>query len=1175
MLRWIITLLGILALAALIWFVGPLVSVAGIEPLASPLSRIVAILVLVVVWLVVSLVRQLRANRAGDQIVEGMAAQEAPPAAAAGPSDHELSAEEVAVLRERFREAMAVLKESRRKRGGQSLYDLPWYVIIGPPGSGKTTALINSGLEFPLSDRFGKEALRGVGGTRDCDWWFTNEAVLLDTAGRYVTQDSHAAADSAAWSGFLDLLKRHRRQRPLNGVLVAMSLSDLIVCSEREREAHVRAIRRRIAEVRKQLGIELPVYMVFTKCDLIAGFMEFFDDLRRDDRRQVWGMTFPHGDRTQAPVARFGAEFDALLTRLNERLLARMDHERDILRRSMIYEFPQEMATLKEALDEFLRGVFGASRYEDQALLRGVYFTSGTQEGTPIDRMMGSLARTFGLDATSLPAFSGQGRSYFITDLLREVIFAEQGLAGSDRRFQRQRTWLQRSAYALALLAAVGAGIAWSTSFTRNQGYLGQVQQRLDDYAKVARPAPGNDFAKIVPRLDALRDIGRVFEPFAEGVPWLSGLGLYQGTKIGQAAHRAYLRELNATLAPALAARLAAQLQGTDDPDFLYQGLKTYLMLGDLEHFDAEQIKLWFSVDWQRRYGDDATLRGHLQTHLDSLLGEGFEPVALDEGVISNVRLALNQVPLAQLVYGRLKRESMADDKYPFRIADVVGRDGQRVFTRASGKGLADGIPGLFTYRGFYEGFLKQSKPMVARVRKERWVLGKGKDELSRAELDQLDSDIMALYSAEYMRRWDALLDDLRIVSISSVRQGIQILDILSGSNSPLRRLLKAVARNTDLTRLPPALAKLAQSKQKAAKKGRLARLFSSAGEDQPAAPASQIPGAAVARHYQRLNQLVQVEGGGAPPIDRLLDLLSQLYGQMSSAAEAGAEGAAGASAAGRGVLRRVRVEAARQPQPVKRWLLALAGKSEAATSARIRSSVRKRIAAAWASRVVPQCRKVLVDRYPVYANSRREMTLEDFGRFFGPGGTIDGFFKEVIKPYVDTTVEPWRWKRAGGVRLGIPNSVLREFQRAALIRDTFFDGGGKKPLVRFRLKPLAMDASIERFLMHLGTQKLTYNHGPARPTSLRWPDRSGSGRVELRVRPAPQGTRSSFTDDGPWAWFRLLARSRMQATDVPDRFKLQFTLGGRRINYELRASSAYNPFGLKALAVFRCPEKL
>ena len=101
-------------------------------------------------------------------------------------------------------------------------------MIIGPPGSGKTTALLNSGLQFPLEQRVGKGALRGVGGTRNCDWWFTDEAIFLDTAGRYTTQDSDAESDSVGWSEFLALLKKYRARRPLNGVIVTVSAQDLL-----------------------------------------------------------------------------------------------------------------------------------------------------------------------------------------------------------------------------------------------------------------------------------------------------------------------------------------------------------------------------------------------------------------------------------------------------------------------------------------------------------------------------------------------------------------------------------------------------------------------------------------------------------------------------------------------------------------------------------------------------------------------------------------------------------------------------------------------------------------------------------------------------------------------------------------------------------------------------------
>src|SRR6185312_13723750 len=165
-------------------------------------------------------------------------------------------------LQARFQEAVDTLRKTRR---GGNLYALPWYVVIGPPGSGKSTLLQNSGLNFPLSNKFGKEALRGVGGTRNCDWWFTDEAVFLDTAGRYTTQDSDRAADAGAWTEFLSLLRRYRKRRPINGVLVAMSLSDLLMLDANGLRDHIGAVRRRLDELGEQLRIRVPVYLVLTK----------------------------------------------------------------------------------------------------------------------------------------------------------------------------------------------------------------------------------------------------------------------------------------------------------------------------------------------------------------------------------------------------------------------------------------------------------------------------------------------------------------------------------------------------------------------------------------------------------------------------------------------------------------------------------------------------------------------------------------------------------------------------------------------------------------------------------------------------------------------------------------------------------------------------------------------
>ena len=208
-------------------------------------------------------------------------------------------------------ERMGAALDTLRKAGGKTyLYDLPWYVIIGPPGAGKTTALRNSGLEFPGSRL---EAVEGLSGTRNCDWWFTEEAVLIDTAGRYTTQDSDAASDAASWTAFLQLLKRHRPRQPINGVILTFSCEDLMGAEAEDLAKHASTVRQRLSEIHEHLKIDFPVYLVFSKADLIAGFREYFALLTPQRRKAVWGVTFQTRNRQDPTWQQAEKEFEALL----------------------------------------------------------------------------------------------------------------------------------------------------------------------------------------------------------------------------------------------------------------------------------------------------------------------------------------------------------------------------------------------------------------------------------------------------------------------------------------------------------------------------------------------------------------------------------------------------------------------------------------------------------------------------------------------------------------------------------------------------------------------------------------------------------------------------------------------------------------------------------------------
>ncbi len=1184
--RWFISLIGLLALSLMIWWLGPLIAIAGSEPLGPPLNRIVVIGVILLAWLARQLLRALQARQGNRRLLEGVLGGEAPQEA--DPARQE-SAEELAILRQRLQEAIDILKAS--KLGGrfnrQYLYQLPWYIFIGPPGSGKTTALLNSGLHFPLADRLGNDAVQGVGGTRNCDWWFTDDAVLLDTAGRYTTQDSYEAVDRAAWNGFLELLKRHRRRRPINGVLVAVSIPDLLQQTELERLAHAKAIRLRIKELSDCFGIRFPIYVIFTKSDLLAGFNEFFEPMNREERSQVWGMTFPFADRTEmeSGILGFQEAFRELERRIDARLLDRLEQEHDPRRRILIYGFPQQFSSVREVMDGFLQEAFNANRYQETPMVRGVYFTSGTQEGTPIDRLLGAMAQEFGLNRQLAPAFSGQGRSYFIKRLFKDLIFPEAPLAGVNLRVERQRAWLQRLAYAGALGCTLLVVAAWSTSYSRNQSYIQQVAYQTQATEQAVAGVAGEDLSLtgLLPALDTARQIPGGYADREHPAPWMMGMGLYQGDKLGREAVVAYRNALRNLLLPRVMLSLEAQLKTPgNNPDYLYEALKVYLMIDDREHFDAETVRAWLLLQWQLQFPgpQQAQARQALANHLEALLEiMPTKPgLPLDQALVRQVRDELLRVSLADRVYSRLQRTSQdASVVPPLKLGSALGLGAASLFVRRSGDPLDREIPALYTYEGYRQLFLLRHLEIARRLLEETWILGPELERSnSQVNLAALGAEVQRRYYDDYIRVWERQLADIRIVPLRNLAQAMEVLNRLSSNTSPLRDYFQLVRHQTQLAEMPEAGGQaVAEAGRKVAGiTDRLAAILEvkpPQPQDTPEKSGSLTP---VDDHFAALDQLLQTREGGTPALDEILGLLNELYAYVNAMAGTRQSSQlldAARESGGGGVIGRIKLDATRRPEPLGGMLASLA--DESANLAVYK--VREQMNSVWNARLLPFCERSLAHRYPLDAASASEATISDFGRFFGPGGMMDVFFDTYLKEFVDTSQRVWRWNSEGSRTLGIPSSTLRQFQRAAVIRDTFFEGGAQSPKIHFEIKPLNMDTTIRQITLLIAEQRVSYNHGPARWSRLEWPDDSGVSDTKVLLAP-PAGDRpSGISEDGPWGWFRMLDRSRTQATGAPESLDVEFEVGGRKARFQVRASGALNPFQLRELAEFQCPSRL
>jgi type VI secretion system protein ImpL len=1185
--KMVVQLVGLFALCSLIWFAGPLISFAHRAPLESEFNRLLAILLVVIAWAVYNLFLQAKNQKRDRQLMTELSTPSLSPERAA---IEDAQKEEIAALQSRFEEALHLLKSTQWKgrANRQYVYELPWYVIIGGPGVGKTTLLLNSGLKFPLAERLGHGPVKGVGGTRNCDWFFSEEAIFLDTAGRYVTQDSYQPVDKAAWAHFLGLLKKYRGRRPINGVFLAMSISELMEQSEEERRRHTRELRQRLMELYDVLGNRFPVYMMFTKCDLIAGFTDFFANLTQEERAQVFGETFPNQAirQLESHLGRFSVNYDELLRRLNQWVLRRMQDERDIRRRGLVMFFPQQLAMLKPNLLAFLSEIFVTSRFEMEPLLRGVYFTSATQEGTPIDRVMSVMAGAYGMDRQNLPVFSGKGKSFFITRLLREVIFPEAELAGVDPRVERRHRWLYLMAYSALGIASVGMIALWMHSYYLNKQALDQVEQKVEAYRAAAGRATGSDatLRTTVAHLNALQDAHNIYQ----GRHWPMRFGLYQGEKVQAGIKEVYEQRLVDSLLPEIEQRLRLRMGETlqrrapDDLGGLYELLRVYLMLGLPEKMDSKLAGVSIGKCWKLDFSREPQLQDQLAAHTDQalkVLVKLEKTVPLDQAVIDDARRRLKAIPIAQQIYTHLRSEALSDHSNDFRLVDAIPPASDAVFITADSQPLQTlSIPGLFTYSGYESLFKKMGLELVRQTLKENWVLDQYVDESGNLEsLKRLYDDVEKQYFAEYKLHWSNLLNNLKVKKPKGIYETIQILDQLAGPETPLRPLLQAVEKNTRFTKVqeaqPAEGAATGAAKESPGVEPGSPLATQATQSEMPSRPAREMES-----YFQPLQRLVQGSAKAAPPLEVVLQRLNEVRDvmmQVTSGARTEEQALKLVKERMKGmgatdVVKKANMEFAHLPEPLREWLLSLTSFGWELTMNLAISELNN----IWKTEVLAPYMEGLHGRYPLFQSSRKEVTMADFSSFFAPKGTIDKFFETYLKAFVDTTAAEWRQAATESGAMRLSANVLHQFQVAAKIRDAFFGAGEATPSVQFQLKPLELDANVTAFRISIDGQTEEYAHGPVLPSTFQWPGPHGKMGVVMTFWTL-DGKVISQGEEGPWGWLRTLDKADFRPTALRDRFLVTFQVDGYKARYELQAKSVSNPFGLVELQQFRCPESL
>jgi type VI secretion system protein ImpL len=791
---------------------------------------VIATVVVVVGLATIFLVKWLLARRAAGKLESALAAQASQQAMNARPERRA----EIQELQKQLTAGIGALKTSKLGRGGQrgaaALYSMPWYMIIGPPGAGKTTALKHSGMVFPYGGGQGG-GVRGVGGTRNCDWWFTNEAILLDTAGRYTTESD----DRDEWISFLQFLVKYRQKRPINGIIIAISISEVLDANEQQVEAIGKKLRARTDEVMTQLKMVVPVYILFTKIDLIAGFSEFFGDLKKSDRAQAWGSTLKLDLPKNEPGKIFDAEFDVLVQRLHARALKRCAMERSREAREKLYQFPIEFAGMKKNLSDLIAVAFQPNAFQGTPILRGFYFTSGTQEGKPMDRVLARMSQAMGI-RTGDPQQQQQqqanveSKSYFLHDVFMNIIFPDGDIAVRSQSEVRRQALMRVAISGASLLLASILAIPAASSYLKNKDFLQESERRAKITASLdwsdGKPA-SQKFPPLKPTLDQLKELDK---HEADGVPWGMGWMMYSADRVKRPLLAVYVSQMQAGFVVPCKTKIEERLKTANGDRYLRDRntLKLYLMINDVENLDVEwatgrYTQLWVEVLKPSSDISDSELkelaRPHVQYYFDLLKAGKVTPLGLDKDLVERVRHALQNVPIQQRYYdlfvNSLNEERIEESGDP-TIDNMVFPpiqlprlfpDRQEVLTyfrsqRFDTTKTYQQVDGPYTDKG-HAAVVKQIEAAEGLIKAESWVVPMTPEE-TPAKIPEYVKGVAKQYESEYMRQWMDFFTDIKVKTPTTADEAIDLYRIQSTTEYPLRRLLQALEDHTQWKSVNP-----------------------------------------------------------------------------------------------------------------------------------------------------------------------------------------------------------------------------------------------------------------------------------------------------------------------------------------------------------------------------------
>ncbi|TVO35879.1 type VI secretion system membrane subunit TssM [Vibrio algivorus] len=1147
-----------------IWWMGPWLTINEVKPLSSYLSRGVTSLLFSLmcfsswgVWQWRKLV-QIKDDEKREQELK---------------SDPFLQSEERQELE--LNQVMQTMKSNLNK--SNYLYSLPWYLVLGLENAGKTSLINRSGQSFVFSSVMRASHLKS-GNPYSFDWWIGDESVLIDPDGELLTQgglgnDVDPELSRRLWVHFTRWLEKTRNRRPLNGIVLAIDIAHLAKSKESERKAYANLLRTRLRELMETLSTRLPVYVSFTKFDLLHGFEPFFRSYTKEQREDVLGFTFSLDSVNDLDhwLTEYMAHYDEFVARINAAIPHIMVNLTNSEERNAVYSFTRQLAGLKDTIYRLLDEVLGSDQFSTSPLVRGVYFTSVFQQGVAINAFDNATSRRYGLrHAINTAQHAKNSTIYFTQKLFNQIVYPEAGLASDNFKVAKKKRRIIFTSVLVCSVASLLLISAWQRYYSVNVSRADRVLQKVNEYQALISGNHGMLSHKdMLEPLNKIREATLEFGFFRDKLDYVSDLGLYQGHTIGPKVEETYLNLLEYKFLPLLMADVIQDLNHAQSDEEKLTALRVYRMMVDASGRHSEFVLDYFAKSWQRQFTGQRKTQNQLLEHLDYAMQhtdltkdrkEGNEAadqlMAPYDLLISRVQNELGRMPNEERVYRNLKLSAKTLLGPAVNLRNLIGPVFDIVYQEGRSSDSSLYIPKFLTKEGFESYFMPQSESVSKLALIDGWVLGQSSTaEFSEEDKRELRAKIRDLYVADYTNTWRQALNHLDIKRFSDINEAVTIVDNIMGNLEPVQRLLKTVDTNTNFFAALPddAAAKEALIKSP---KFNVASMI-----DKP---------------FSDLNSLSYPNGDNPAYIQEVLDVVGQLHDYLKAIQDSPNVGMSALNATKERVklqsidpiytLRRV---ASGLPNPLNRMMKTLSDQSWYV----VKKEAIRYLEVRWQDDVYKPYQEKLAGKYPLSPSSKQDVALSDFEAFFAPNGTLETFYNDQLELFLNENISiADTHDETASI---VSQKVIDELAQAKQIQQAFFNRKGALD-IEFSLQPLVLSGNKRRSAIDLDGQYLMYTHGQRDTVELIWPNSlSESASSKVTLVPVQTGySPRSISAQGSWSFFRLLDKARVVSASSGS-VDYKFTVDDGSMVYRLNSDNDNNPFTNNLFKSFKLSKSL